>query len=746
MLKKAQMEGLHPMVFVIAIGLVVVSIILFVGFKAISGIGTTAEEVGMAGFQSAVSDDLQLVAAKYGTVTEKSYALPEKVKKVCFVDLEKVDLESPSLAFYPIIRDSIASGGTHNMFVYGNTFLYSSRIGTISFSEYPYFKCFDVIGGLNLMMKGTGKGAQLVTNFGVIREVPKHIVKDTVLNSDDKLAKLELSGGTEVQGSQEIEVRPVDIKSMDSEPSFKVASEVFQFEPSGTTFEPAATITIQYSPELLEPGTSQEDIQIYYFDGTQWIALPTEVNVNEHTATAKFNHFCQIAVGAGRSSVTRTIEPKDPKPGEAVTVKLKVELSNKNAYAYFIREKVPSGWEVVNPGGGTLVNGMVRWAAHNLERNVLAGSELTYQLRAPSKPGRFSFLGKYVIGTGGLAEIAGDHRITVTRSCTSNALCNDNNRCTEDRCAEGTCTYTQVCAETKNQTEPNAEEPPTEPGGSITNVLVSAPEISANQGDFVTVPISISNANGLSRYQFDVSYNSEVLEYVSTSQGTLQATCTEPTLTTGAIKNIACTSITATNGEGTLQNIKFKAKASGTTSIELSNIKLTSSQVAQITATARNGRVTVQASPSDTGTPTGGTDGTTGIFVSEATAKLGQPVTVNVSVKGLSDVFGFQFNVEFSSNVLRFVSSQEGPFLKTGGASTYCLGLDGTTAGMVKNIACVRYGNALGVTGSGVIFSLTFNTLGTGDSAIALYNLNVSDSKAANIKTTLHNGMVVVTS
>jgi hypothetical protein len=309
----------------------------------------------------------------------------------------------------------------------------------------------------------------------------------------------------------------------------------------------------------------------------------------------------------------------------------------------------------------------------------------------------------------------------------------------------------------------------------VTGASISAAERSASVGGIVTVPITISNVNGLFGYQMDINYNSEILEYINTSIGTfltqngeVQTFCITPTTTAGAIKNIACTSLSATaSGSGTLQNLVFKAKASGTTSIELSNIKLLNAQAVQITATAANGRVTVEGvtTPNcqdtdggknyytkgrvtynnqdywdecvgqvlkerycDTQVATEDKTCTSGclegackqavsgkavVIIGSGTAKVGAAVSIPIQIYNVTGLYGWQIDVAYDSSALDLHEMVEGPFLHEGDLQTSCS--DPTVSGgKISSIACTILGSSEGASGAGTLATLKFDATQVG--------------------------------
>ncbi|HEV3199328.1 MAG TPA: cohesin domain-containing protein, partial [Bryobacteraceae bacterium] len=57
-----------------------------------------------------------------------------------------------------------------------------------------------------------------------------------------------------------------------------------------------------------------------------------------------------------------------------------------------------------------------------------------------------------------------------------------------------------------------------------------------------------------------------------------------------------------------------------------------------------------------------------------SSAAVGDIFTVNVNIAGITDLYGFQFDLSFDPAILAAASSTEGPFLPTGGATFFIPG------------------------------------------------------------------------
>ncbi|MDY6932143.1 MAG: NosD domain-containing protein, partial [Halobacteriota archaeon] len=78
----------------------------------------------------------------------------------------------------------------------------------------------------------------------------------------------------------------------------------YNYGPKGATFDPDATITMVFDPNLLSKG---DTVVIKIFDGAKWTSLDTSVDLKENTATAKVSHFSIFALFVEEGTETQSI-------------------------------------------------------------------------------------------------------------------------------------------------------------------------------------------------------------------------------------------------------------------------------------------------------------------------------------------------------------------------------------------------------------------------------------------------------
>jgi hypothetical protein len=126
------------------------------------------------------------------------------------------------------------------------------------------------------------------------------------------------------------------------------------------------------------------------------------------------------------------------------------------------------------------------------------------------------------------------------------------------------------------------------------------------------------------------------------------------------------------------------------------------------------------------------------------TVALGSTITVDVNVSGVADLYGYQFDLSFNPSVLAAISSTEGSFLTTGGATFFIPGTNDNVGGAVSGTADTLLTAISGVTGSGTLAMFTFTAIGSGASTISIQNVTLLDSGLNSITNTTMDGSITV--
>jgi hypothetical protein len=133
------------------------------------------------------------------------------------------------------------------------------------------------------------------------------------------------------------------------------------------------------------------------------------------------------------------------------------------------------------------------------------------------------------------------------------------------------------------------------------------------------------------------------------------------------------------------------------------------------------------------------------IYVQPATVNVNNGATVSLDIYAgdVANLLGYQFDLAYDPAILEFQGMADGTFLSdNGNYQVYCIDYK-QSAGTVKNIICAKLG-AGGLDGTGLLKTMTFKAIASGQTDITLSNAKLADSKANDIKFTVANGKVVV--
>jgi len=150
-MKKSQMVG---QVFIYIVTVVVVGIILLFGYNAIMTVKEKSDGVIISKFKSDVANMVEITASDFGSVKIKSFELPARYTKACFV---KNYGGYPTLAGtnYPIMEDSVNDKVDKNLFLIEDSVRESFFVGDIDITGDVH--CFDTINN-RIKVKFEGKG------------------------------------------------------------------------------------------------------------------------------------------------------------------------------------------------------------------------------------------------------------------------------------------------------------------------------------------------------------------------------------------------------------------------------------------------------------------------------------------------------------------------------------------------------------------------------------------------------------
>ena len=139
------------------------------------------------------------------------------------------------------------------------------------------------------------------------------------------------------------------------------------------------------------------------------------------------------------------------------------------------------------------------------------------------------------------------------------------------------------------------------------------------------------------------------------------------------------------------------------------------------------------------------TSKTAKLFLSAiAPVNIGAPFTLDLTVKDVVDLAGWQLDVGFNPAVLSVVSIKEGDFLKKNDGNTFFQGSNiDNTAGKITGISGAFIGDG-GVSGTGTLLSINFRAKEVGEGSLRLLNVTLSQANRRKIPYSIDISRVIV--
>jgi hypothetical protein len=164
-------------------------------------------------------------------------------------------------------------------------------------------------GGVPISGPSTVAG---VTNFPTAVNAQGVLSQDVYAWSNDNNVLVYIPADTTVLSSTGTALSQISITQMATPPPVPTGAGIiglaYDFEPSGTTFNPAATIRFSYNPASLPTGVSPSSLQIAYYNTatSSWVTLTTtEVDTANHFIYAQISHFTSYALTYGNVAVAQ---------------------------------------------------------------------------------------------------------------------------------------------------------------------------------------------------------------------------------------------------------------------------------------------------------------------------------------------------------------------------------------------------------------------------------------------------------
>lgn len=119
--------------------------------------------------------------------------------------------------------------------------------------------------------------------------------------------------------------------------------------------------------------------------------------------------------------------------------------------------------------------------------------------------------------------------------------------------------------------------------------------------------------------------------------------------------------------------------------------------------------------------------------IGPATVAPGSTFKIDVTASDLNDLYGYQFDLRFDASLFQVQSVMEGSLLQAGGATLFDGGVFDNLSGSIGFVLGSLIGDGPGVSGSGVLASFSFSSIGIGQGNFSLENVLALDSTLADI-------------
>lgn len=116
-----------------------------------------------------------------------------------------------------------------------------------------------------------------------------------------------------------------------------------------------------------------------------------------------------------------------------------------------------------------------------------------------------------------------------------------------------------------------------------------------------------------------------------------------------------------------------------------------------------------------------------------ATVVPGDSGLLTVTATGITDLYAFQFDLNFASGVLAAEAVDEGPFLARGGTTLFVSGTISNSTGTIPMTVDTLVGPVPGVSGDGPLAGISFRPVGAGTSLVTLSHVILLDSHLSEV-------------
>ena len=249
-------------ILVYALTVVILGVILVMGYKYFSSSKNLMDKGELVQLQSRLAADVATIGKEYGRYKKSSYSVPQNLDEVCIADLNQKSkiLDGKLINYYPLIKDSLNSGASKNVFFVGAKEQHSYYIKGIQINHYPYISCFKSKNNkAEIGLESLGGGTTLILiDFVTTAKIFSDV--STVLQSADEIVTLAVPKGTQTNAAN-ISIEVIEPFTEDMKNG---VSEVYKFGPVGVTFNPPIELRINYNPAIV--GECPSELSFYQYD------------------------------------------------------------------------------------------------------------------------------------------------------------------------------------------------------------------------------------------------------------------------------------------------------------------------------------------------------------------------------------------------------------------------------------------------------------------------------------------------
>ena len=189
--------------------------------------------------------------------------------------------------------------------------------------------CTVPSGGGGGMPTNSGEGSMSLTPY---LNGQGEAICNINLTSTNGLVTINILFGTLVlnaQGNPLVDIQIVVLSTPPPPPGYVLVGHAYDCLPAGATFQPTIILTFKYAEADIPAGVSEQDLVLAYWDGDQWVSLPTTINAANNTATARVAHFTPFAILASTGTAAfgasdLSITPVEVDIGQEVTISVLV--------------------------------------------------------------------------------------------------------------------------------------------------------------------------------------------------------------------------------------------------------------------------------------------------------------------------------------------------------------------------------------------------------------------------------------